>query len=386
MMGGARDIRNQTAQHVLDAIAGLMPRRRPNTAPATIGVFLFWGIGDAVLTTPFLHALRAAYPAAHIVAIGKPWTADLFGDEAVFDQFHTLVPPWTAHRGKYRIWSAEWPRFAREVAALRGMKFDLLVSLRPDPRETVLARVLKTAAFAGYAASGAAAWVTSDLGEAVPNEAALYRGTLAACAAETLFRRRPDGAPRLTAQPSANVLRQLREAGYATGPILALAFGAAHPLRRWSGERIGATLQQLRRQPAGYLVIDGGDTPAIDVPKGVPVVRWRGSLAEAKQALAAADVLFCSDSGLLHVGTAVGCRTVSVFGPGSLSRFAPPGPYHAAYAVEPMPCRPCFDNCRYPSPLCMDQIDTAQVAALVDAALDAARRDTAPRAVGGARV
>ena len=117
------------------------------------------------------------------------------------------------------------------------------------------------------------------------------------------------------------------------------------------------------------MVVESDDTPAFDLPSDVPALRWRGALADLKHVLAIADVLLCADSGPLHVGTAVGCRTVAIFGSGSLGRFAPRGPMNATYAVEPMPCRPCYDNCIYSSPLCMDLVDTDAVAALVDEAL-----------------
>ncbi|HTP83840.1 MAG TPA: glycosyltransferase family 9 protein [Alphaproteobacteria bacterium] len=362
-------IRDRWTRVGLDALSVLTPRRRRRSPRATIGVFLLWGIGDAVLTTPFLHALRKCYPDARIVALGKPWLSELFGDEAVFDEFVTLVPPWTRHSGKYRLWSREWRDFARAAAAVRRMSFDLLVSLRPDPRETALGRLLPAREFAGYALAGGGSWISIDLGQAVENERGLYRGELAARAAEILLGTSPNPVPVLREEPSHEAARKLVDAGYAGGPVMALAFGAAHPVRRWPAAKISETFRKLQRKPGAYLVIESDDTPAFDLPSDVPALRWRGALADLKHVLAIADVLLCADSGPLHVGTAVGCRTVAIFGSGSLGRFAPRGPMNATYAVEPMPCRPCYDNCIYSSPLCMDLVDTDAVAALVDEAL-----------------
>ena len=339
----------------------------------TVGVFLFWGIGDAVLATPFLRALRTALPDARIVAIGKPWLRELLGEEKLVDEFATLVPPWTRHSGKYRLLSSEWRGFACAVRDLAARPFDLLVSLRPDPRETALGRVLSCAEFAGYARAGGAGWVTVDLGQAVSNEAGTYRGELASLAASQLLGTRPPAEPRLTIlPPPVNLTRLLAEAGYRQGPVLAVAFGAAHPLRRWSADRITQSLALSGRRPGAYLVIDSDDAPPFAVPGGTPVVRWRGSLSELRRVLTAADVAFCTDSGVMHIAAAVGCRVVAVFGPGSTARFAPRPPQHSTYAVEPMPCRPCNDNCRYTSPLCLDGVDVSAVAALLDDALAAA--------------
>lgn len=375
----SRSSRDRWTRAALDTIAAVAPRRRRGSGRATIGVFLLWGIGDAVLTTPFLRALRTAYPKARIVALGKPWLADLFTDEALFDEFVTFVPPWTRHSGKYRLWSREWRDFARDAMALRRARFDLLISLRPDPRETALARFLAVREFAGYTLAGGRSWISIDLGRGITDEQSHYRGDLAARAAEVLLDVSPDALPALSHAPSRQMAQKLADAGYKRGPVLALAFGASHPIKRWESAKITETLRKLRRPPGAYLIVESDDSPKFYAPGEVPTVHWRGSLADLKRVLAVADVLFCTDSGTLHVGTAAGCGTVSIFGSGPLGRFAPPGAQHAAYAVEPMPCRPCYNNCIYSSPLCMDRIDTGAVASLVDAAL---ARVAAPRVAG----
>jgi ADP-heptose:LPS heptosyltransferase len=374
-----RSLRDRVAKGGLNAIAAMTPRAAGTTIGRnTIGVFLFWGIGDAVLTTPFLRALRTAYPAARIVAIGKPWLSVLLDEEGLVDEFQTLVPPWTRHEGKYRLLSTDWSDFAAQVRRLASRRFDLLVSLRPDPRETMLARLLSAHECAGYAAAGGAGWIDTDLGHGVGDETKLYRAELAAIAAERLLGVRPDSEPSLRLYPAPQpFLSQLAAAGYRAGPILAVAFGAAHPLRRWSAERIAEALGALKHPPGAYLLIEGDDTPRVDPPKHAPAVRWRGSLKELRRVLPLADVAFCSDSGTMHIAAALDCRVVAVFGPGSPDRFAPRGPRHAIYAVEPMPCRPCHDVCIHASPLCMDRIDVLGVAALLDKSLAAVER---PRA------
>lgn len=377
MIRVSRSSRDRCARAALDMAAAATPRRHATSPRARIGVLLLWGIGDAILTTPFLGALRSAYPHARLVALGKPWLPDLFAGEGLFDEFIAFVPPWTRHSGKYQLWSDEWRAFAAQVLALRRARFDLLISLRPDPRETALGRVLAVREFAGYAAPGGRSWVSIDLGRGIADEPSHYRGELAARAATVLFGSSPAPLPTLHHTRAPGIAKRLEDAGYKGGPILALAFGASHPIKRWDGARIAETIGKLRRSPGAYLIIESDDSPRFDLPGAVPTVRWQGPLAALKDVLALADVLFCTDSGTLHVGTAVGCRTVSIFSSGPLGRFAPPGPLHKAYAVEPMPCRPCYNNCIYPSPLCIDRIDTAAVAALVDGALAAV---TTPRA------
>ena len=48
------------------------------------------------------------------------------------------------------------------------------------------------------------------------------------------------------------------------------------------------------------------------------------------------------DSGPLHIAAAMGCPTVSIFGPESPSGYAPLGPRHKALYLG-LPCSPCVD-------------------------------------------
>jgi hypothetical protein len=154
-----------TIRRIGDVMASLSPRRDAarDHSPASVGVFVQWGIGDAVLTTPLLAGLRAAWPEVRIDAIGKPWLADLFAGERFVDRCVALAPPWTRIKGKYRVWDREWPVFAREIAAARRTRYDLLIGIRWDIRELLLSRALRAAGMAGFAEIGGRKWVTIDI-------------------------------------------------------------------------------------------------------------------------------------------------------------------------------------------------------------------------------
>jgi len=83
---------------------------------------------------------------------------------------------------------------------------------------------------------------------------------------------------------------------------------------------------------------------------------WRSGLSELKPLLSAGDVVFCTDSGIMHMAAAVGTPVVAVFGPTSVEMFGPAGAMHTVLAAESMPCRPCYDTCIYDRPICYDAI------------------------------
>jgi ADP-heptose:LPS heptosyltransferase len=56
--------------------------------------------------------------------------------------------------------------------------------------------------------------------------------------------------------------------------------------------------------------------------------------------IAGADLLVSGDSGLLHIGVALGVPTVSLFGPGIAEKWAPRGEQHCVLNLQ-LPCSPC---------------------------------------------
>ncbi len=139
-----KDRVRRVARRIGDLLSAISPRRGfpESTPPHRIGVLLQWGIGDAVLALPLLQGLHRSHPEASIELIGKPWLAELFAGEAWLNRTHLLVPPWTKHQGKYRIWEKDWRRFARQLRVVRRTRFDLLIGIRFDPREVLQLRLL----------------------------------------------------------------------------------------------------------------------------------------------------------------------------------------------------------------------------------------------------
>lgn len=114
---------------------------------------------------------------------------------------------------------------------------------------------------------------------------------------------------------------------------------------------------------------DGPDGYGIRPPAENASMLWRSSLAELIGPLASADVLLCANSGVMHMAAAAGCRVVTVFGPTSPEWFGPMGEGHCVVKVDPMPCRPCFDDCIYAHPICMDNVSVNAVAHALKSAL-----------------
>jgi ADP-heptose:LPS heptosyltransferase len=361
---------------VLDPIARLTRRRRHDTPaiPRRIGVMLQWGIGDAVLALPLLKGLALSYPGASIELIGKPWLADLFGGEPWLGATHELVPPWTQPFGKYRVGTHAWRRFAAQLRALRKIRFDLLIGVRLDPRETVQLRLFNAARIAGVLGAGGEAWLTDPITLAPEDYFVRKRAEYNALALKGLTGCEVSLLPRLDVDGVARtgVLAKLHAAGYTGGPIVCIHNRAGNPIREWRAASFAAVLDLVGDLVQFVVVIDDGvdlSGPRVELPASMRSTVWKSDLANLKALLSVADVLLCCDSGVMHMGAACGCRVVAIFGPTSLDIFAPHGARHQIVKVDPMPCRPCLDSCIYSRPICMDEIIEGVVSAALRRAI-----------------
>jgi ADP-heptose:LPS heptosyltransferase len=349
-------------QRLLDGISRLTPRRPAPLRFERIGVLLQWGIGDATLALPLLQGLKAAHPSASIEVIGEPWLAELFATEASVAKAHHLVPPWTKRARKYRVWERDWRRYAADLWRLRRHRFDLVIGLRLDPRDMVQLRLLSSAAIVAPAAAGGRFWVAHGFDGSAAHGRTHYRGAVAADYCAELVGHRPAVPGCFTPNPAAldRAARQLRAHGWRDGPVVAVAFGAGHAVRRWRDAEVNATLEAVAQRLGFLLIVDDGSdgARAVRAPAGVPHLVWRSDLVGLQAVLALTDVVFCTDSGVMHVAAASGCRLVAVFGPGG-EAFMPRADQHRVVAIRPMACRPCYDMCRYSSPICMDQLTAA---------------------------
>jgi ADP-heptose:LPS heptosyltransferase len=120
---------------------------------------------------------------------------------------------------------------------------------------------------------------------------------------------------------------------------------------------------------------------------GVPIVNVTGALdlVDLAGLLAELDLLVTSDTGPMHVASAVGTPLVALFGPADPRRYGPRGPHHRVLRVD-LPCSPCGqvrlppERCRGHVPDCMDGV---QVAVVTSAAIELLDRTARPPQTGG---
>ncbi len=86
-----------------------------------------------------------------------------------------------------------------------------------------------------------------------------------------------------------------------------------------------------------------------------------GSLGEFLEICAGADVLLCNDTGVSHMGAALGKRVATIFSNQEPRWFAPRGSEHLAVFKDVCPHRPCLDHCVMPGYICLEAVTYGMV-------------------------
>src|SRR6266851_1522827 len=140
-------------------------------------------------------------------------------------------------------------------------------------------------------------------------------------------------------------------------PILAMhpGSGGYSTARRWAPERFAQLADTLFHDAGGQLILMGGPEETelhrqiIELMQSEMTVRsfaGKGNIRVAAAILEQADLFVGNDSGLMHLATAVGTPTVGIFGLTNSDAWGPylggvPGQQAVVVKLD-LPCMPCF--------------------------------------------
>ncbi len=318
----------------------------------------FSSIGDVLLTTPLLRALKRRHPDAEVFFVTKRAMAPLVMENPNLMQVIALEP------------GERVTDLARRLRAVGGGATHGL-DLHGSLRSTAL-RWLVPCRWSGYSKRKFARTMLISTkinmyGRPVPVPERYFE------AARTLDVT-PDGRPpEFFLAPAARerVGRWMVEHHLEGRPIAALAPGAAHATKRWPIGHWQALAEQLGRLGYTLVALGGPEDRELASRLGPMVTNAAGefSLQETGACLARSAVLVSGDTGVMHMATGVGTRVVALFGP----TVEPFGffPYTARATVleRDLDCRPCSamgsERCPLGHHRCLDDVLPDQVAAAV---------------------
>jgi lipopolysaccharide heptosyltransferase II len=334
-------------------------------ADAHILVVKLAGIGDLLLATPALRALRESYPQARIDLLVTPDSAGLLdgweviNDSIVLDKYLFDSPQ------QMVIHPSVMLRLATLWNNLRGGHYDAVLLLHhltlPFGRlkHQALMRVTGAKWRVGLD-NGHGGFLNvrvQDHGFGAMHEAE-YCMAIAEAVGATIQNKKLHVPISEMERAQAHIL--VYEEPLSNGqrsPLIAFhpGSGGYSTARRWAPERFAQLADTLYADVGGQLLLLGGPEEAElhqqimgMMQSSMPVrsLAGKGNIKVAAAVLELVDLFVSNDSGLMHLATAVGAPTVAIFG---LSNFKAWGPYtgdttnkRATVVHLDLPCMPCF--------------------------------------------
>jgi predicted lipopolysaccharide heptosyltransferase III len=320
-------------------------------------------IGDVLLATPVLRALRERFPGARLAMAVNRGTEDILKWNP--DLSEVLVVERGGPAGQLR--------FLREI---RRRRYDCVIDLTDGDRSAILAR------FSG-------APVRIGL-----NEEHRWRGLLYTAVArpgpETVHRVEHDleTVRPLGIQPKAGPLvlktspeddeAAARLLGEMTGEgssnrstrLVMLQPGARYWFKAWPVERFAELAGRLAGQH-GCTVLIGGDAKERDLAETIRVkamtaaipLAGRLTLLQYAAVLKRCALFVGNDNGPMHMAAALGVPVVALFGPSNPAEWGPRGA-RTEVLYKGLDCRRCFHpTCTRGEESCMRQITVDEVSA-----------------------
>jgi lipopolysaccharide heptosyltransferase II len=343
-------------------------------------------VGDVLMTTPAMRAIRASVPQARLTLLTSPGAVDAAACIPELDATIAHDVPWM----KATSARTDPARDLALIDTLRDAAFDAAVIFTVHSQDPLPAAL--TCYLAGIPLRLAHCrdnpyqlltdWIRDpEAAEPIRHEVQRQLDLVAAVGYRTddthlSFRVPPDASRR--------VRGLLAGLGFRDGrPWAVLHPGATAPSRRYPPERFAAAAAQLAAEDGWRFVVTGSESEAGLVDSvvrsiGGSAVSLAGqlSLAELGALIAIAPLVLTNNTGPAHLAAAVGTPVVDVYALTNLQH----APWRVRHrlVVHDVPCRGCRKSvCPLGHNACLTEIEPGDVVA--------AARELTPQAAPGAR-
>src|SRR6266516_726478 len=326
-------------------------------------------IGDTVLTTPSLIALRRFLPQARIDILLEEWIAPVLEG---FDEIDRVIT----------VDSRSVMSRARVARELRAARYDVVYNPHGGTTATLLTRasgVKHLVGFAHYqysrlhnhvAPSSAELWGTFKL-HSVEQQLALIGWT------GVPVTDRPRTRLAVAAETTARVTEKLRESGLdATRTFAVIHPAASYETKQWAADKFARITEELAARGLVSVAIAAPNESAIvaELKKAseVSVVGLTNlSLPEITALASRARLFVGNDSGIAHMAAAAGAPLVVIFGSSNVTHWRPWTLQPNEVVREELPCQPChgYFCAEFEKPECIIRVPVERDEGAIDRVL-----------------
>lgn len=305
-------------------------------------------LGDLLLSIPLLKNLKTLYPDQPLVLVCRKGFGSFFLEKKLVDQV-------------YEMDKKDSVSIKDVVLKLQQTKWNYIVSPHESPRTALLLKQLKAKKKLGFKKWWNALFFDLRLDKPYHLPDALRQLSLLTLIDkdfknkfEYFIKEREIKNP--TSQvdfswgfgilPSWASMQLEDHADDADSKTVVLAPGSVWNTKRWNLDGYEHLAEYFSKSHNKVILIGTKQEYEIcqQVVNNVPeAINLAGStsLFELYEILRSAKILFCNDSGAMHLAAAAGTKTVSMFGPTVLSQGFMPWNSNSTVAQIPLDCRPC---------------------------------------------
>jgi len=300
------------------------PKLKLPVIPQRILIIRPGGIGDAVLLAPAINFLKKLYPDCHVTILAERRNAGVFplisGVTKVlcYDRPHELIQ---TLRDRYDVVidTEQWYRLSAVVARL--VRAPVKIGFDTNVRRRMFTHGIHYD-LAVYEAENFLTML-KPLGGDFQLDVNLVSLSI----------------PHRAMTRACQLLQYI-----GSNPFVVIFAGASIEEKRWGRERFSLVAKQMAED--GYRVVvvggreDHSDGEIIADAGGGVNLAGITNLAETAAVISRSSLVISGDSGVLHIAVGLGVQTVSLFGPGSATKWAPKGERHIVIN-RMLPCSPC---------------------------------------------
>lgn len=324
-------------------------------------------IGDTVLTTPALFALRRFLPQAQIDVLLEDWVAPVLDGSEIVDRVIEIARNSKTARA----------RVARE---LRASRYDVVYNLHGGTTATLLTRATGAkhrVGFASYqyarlhshaAPSALEIWQRPCL-HSVEQQLALIGWT------GVPVTDRPPTRLAVTDRALLSLTEKLRAAGFADQdkPLAMIHPAAAFDTKQWATENFARVAEELTARGLRPIAIvspkESAVLKSLMKQTSAPVIGLSDLSLPEVTALASRVRLFVgNDSGIAHIAAAAGAPCVVIFGSSNIAHWRPWTTNPNEVVHEEMACQPChgYFCAEFERPECILRVPVERVVGAID--------------------
>jgi heptosyltransferase-2 len=328
-------------------------------------------IGDAVLTIPSIHAIRKAFPGAHISLLVKPWVAEIFSNNPDVDEIILYDKKFKGIAGKFRL-----------ANLLKGQSFDTAILLQNAFDAALVTWLAKIPERIGYKRDCRGFLLTKGIPvpEEIPGKHQVnYYLNIVRSITDTI----EETPPYITLtdnekqKAKTTISSKLQDRHL---PLIGINPGAAYgSAKRWPPENFAELIMKIINELNGRVIIFGSQSEEeianeiineintlkikfkMEYSSRVMVMSGKTSLRELAALISECDAFITNDSGPMHMASALLVPTAAIFGSTDPEATGPFGNGHKVVTTG-LPCSPCLKReCPEKDLKCMTEITPEMV-------------------------